>query len=180
VFFYVSDKNCYNTIRKSTEQRKMGSSKRMKLVAKQPIHLLFLLLIGVSACTSPSSGPFPSPTVPSTREVVATAWTALIEGQLVLEDGCLKVVEPVSQNTYTLVFPPDFSATISGDTVRITSGLVTGDRRDDLIMIGDAVQFGGGTPGILNDELQKTVPSNCQGPYWVFGGFLESKGTPEP
>lgn len=150
---------------------------RMNLVAKHPIHFLFLLLAGLSACASPSPHPLPNPTVPSTREVVATAWTALIEGQLVLADGCLKVVETVSQNTYTLVFPPDFSAAISGDTVRITSGLVTGDRREDLIMIGDAVQFGGGTPGILNDELQKTVPYNCQGPYWVFGGFPKSKGT---
>ncbi len=149
--------------------------KLMKLVAKRLTHFLFLLFIGLSACVSPSPRPLPSPTLQNTPQVAVTAWTALIEGQLVLMDGCLKVVESTSQTAYTLAFPPDFATTVSGDTVQITSDLVTGDHKEALLQIGETVRLGGGVPGTLNDDLRKTVHSTCQGPYWVFGGLPERK-----
>jgi hypothetical protein len=133
--------------------------------------IIILLLQGITACAVfPSSTPIPS----VTPYVSQTAWLAVIYGRLVEEDGCLKVIAQNNQSvSYTLVWPPDVSASITDDIVNVTFGLVTGNRREVVLHLGENVQVGGGETEKLGGQLQHTLPANCKGPYWVVGKSIE-------
>ncbi len=131
------------------------------------VSVLPLIFGSISACTS-------SPTPGSTPYVIQTAWLAVIYGRLIEEDGCLKVITQNNQSvSYTLVWPPDVSASIIDDIVNVTFGLVTGNRREVVLHLGENVQIGGGETEKLTEQLQQTVPTNCKAPYWVVGKNIE-------
>lgn len=132
--------------------------------------IISLLLLGTTACVvTPISTPIPS----STPYVIQTAWVAVIYGKLVEADGCLQVIDQLDQSSYTLAWPPDVSASVGGDTVTVTFGLVTGSRREVVLHLGENVQIGGGETERLDEKLQQTLPVNCPGPYWVVGKNIE-------
>jgi hypothetical protein len=134
------------------------------------IGITLLLLLATTACAGFSS---PTPTPGAAPGVVVTAWTAEIRGKLVERDGCLQVIDQLDQSLYTLAWPADTSAIVAADTVTVTFGLVTGDRREIVIHTGDAVQIGGGETEKLDSQLRRTLPANCSGPYWVVGNNIE-------
>lgn len=71
------------------------------------VFVLSLICVSISACTS-------LPTPDRTPYVIKTAWVAVIYGRLVEEDGCLEVIVQNNQSVaYTLVWPPDVSASIT-------------------------------------------------------------------
>jgi hypothetical protein len=100
---------------------------------------------------------------------VATAWLALLFGELVQIDGCVRVKDRDSDTSYLLVWPPDTAMTIEQDMVRIETGIVTGDHKEFVAHFGDQVRLGGGEETNINQELKSTVPAHCTGPYWVMG-----------
>jgi hypothetical protein len=102
-----------------------------------------------------------------------TAWTAALYGKLVKADGCLQVINQLDQSSYTLVWPPDVSASITDDAVHVTFGLVTGNRREVVLHLGENVQIGGGETERLDEQLQQSLSANCTGPYWVVGNNIE-------
>lgn len=77
-----------------------------------------------------------------------------------------------SNTSYLLVWPPDFVATTETNTVRVVSGIVTGNHKEVVLHIGTLVYLGGGEARHLDEQLQQTVPPNCQGPYWVVGNVV--------
>ena len=124
--------------------------------------LFFCTLLALTACklslpTNPTSEP----------HVIATAWTALLVGTLEKEGECLRVKDQDSEVSYLLVWPPDSSAESSEDRVRVVTGLVTGNRQEVVLDVGEIVHLGGGTTTHLDQSL--SVPANCPGPYWVVG-----------
>ena len=110
-----------------------------------------------------------SPTLTQTPEIVATAMTARLEGILVEQDGCLRVISHYTGTTYTLVWPADVSATFEVDTVRVINGIVRGDPTEVILNINEGVLLSGGEVKHLGEDLIQTVPSHCPDPYWVVG-----------
>ena len=134
------------------------------------IWIIVLPLLGTMACTV-----FPSPTPKhgASPGAVITAWTAEMRGRLVERDGCLQVINQLDQSAYTLAWPANVSAVTTADAVTVTFGLVTGNRSEVVLHIGDAVQIGGGETEKLDNQLQQRLTANCKGPYWVVGNNVE-------
>ncbi len=134
------------------------------------IGIILVLLLGTTAC---AVSPSPASTPGATPGVVITALTAEIRGKLVESDGCLRVINQVDQSARTLAWPPDVSAVVAADTVTVTFGLVTGDRREVMLQLGENVHIGGGEAEKLDAQLQQRLRANCSGPYWVVGNSIE-------
>jgi hypothetical protein len=132
--------------------------------------IILLLLLGIAAC---AAVPAHTPTPSVTPKVMITAWTAELDGMLVKADGCLQVMDQIDQSAYTLIWPADVSVAVTNDTVTVTFGLVTGSRREVVLRIGENVQIGGGETKKPGAQLQRTLPANCKGPYWVVGNNIE-------
>lgn len=137
------------------------------------VFILLSLLLTVTACNkTPTVTPTPS------QGIIATFMVSFTIGQVVEEDGCLKIVSKANTKN-TLVFPADASTTIAGDQVTIVTGLVTGEREETILKFGDWAYIGGGELSMLGEELLNTLPSKCQvPPYWVVGHRV--RPTPPP
>lgn len=139
--------------------------------------LLFGGLLAITACNSTSStSPTTTPMV--APQVVATSWTAELIGELVEVEHCIRVNDRDSNTSYLLVWPPDITATTDKYTVRVVTGVITGNRKEVVLHIGEIVRLSGGETESLDEQLRQGLPANCQGPYWVVGmevGSLEPK-----
>jgi hypothetical protein len=130
--------------------------------------LLFNGLLAMIACSLFSSAS--STTTPTAEpQVVATYWTAELVGELVEVEGCIRVNDRNSDTSYLLVWPPDIAATVENDTVRVVTGILTGNRKEVVLHLGEMVRLSGGETKNLGDQLRQTSPANCPGPYWVVG-----------
>lgn len=127
------------------------------------------LCVGLFTWTACNVGPHktsaPSPTATPQPKIVTTRLTALLTGELVLEDNCLRVAG------YLLAWPPEFTVDIREDTVEVADGL-TGEQV--TWRLGETVRVGGGeTPDDrLTEAVRERLPANCRGPYWLVGGWL--------
>jgi hypothetical protein len=131
------------------------------------IQILICLLFLATAC-KPTRTSIPSPS----PEVIATAMTAFVVGQVVEEDGCLLIKNKSLDNT--LVFPPDAFASVEGDQITFVTGIVTGEREEIVLNLGDWAHISGGEAFHLGEELLNTLPLKCQEPpYWVVGFNVE-------
>lgn len=132
------------------------------------------LLSAITACARSTYPPTTaistsSPSTATSLQVIATAWTAELAGTLDEVDGCLQVINNKNSTVYTLAWPPDFVVTVEGKVVKVIKGVVTGDREEVMLHIGDTVRLSGGETKYLNAQLQETVNENCPEPYWVVG-----------
>jgi len=92
---------------------------------------------------------------------------AEIFGTLVVVDDCIRVNHNKSDTSYLLVWPPDFTLITDNDTIQILNG-------DDEIVarVGGKLHIGGGevkSLSFFNKSMQKKLPPNCLGPYWIVG-----------
>lgn len=110
-----------------------------------------------------------------TPAVVSTRLTALLVGELVVIDNCVRVKPAEGETSYLLVWPPDFDFSVEGRSVRVTDNL---KRQDVTWQVGDIIRVGGGEASNPDAALLRRLPANCAGPYWVFGGWLEPTSTP--
>ena len=140
--------------------------------------ILLSLILAETACNkTPTVTPTVTPT--PTQGIIATFMLAVIRGQVVEEDVCLKIVYNDANMKDTLVFPPDASATIEGDQVTIVTGFVTGKREETVFKFGDWAFISGGELSILYEELLNTLPPKCQvPPYWVVGAEVRPAQPP--
>lgn len=90
---------------------------------------------------------------------------ALLEGELVQINGCLRV------NNYLLVWPYGFSVSTNGEVIQINNN--TGK---PIALVGDKVRVGGGEmPGDYIANFSVELPSSrCSGPYWIVGDVITS------
>jgi hypothetical protein len=127
-------------------------------------------IISLIACRpsiSQTTTPVIAPT--STQRIVVTAMTAQLMGRLEVVNGCLRVRNEKYDADYALVWPPDTSMTIEGEQVEVVTGIISGNRNEIILRLGDWVLLSGGETRELSDDLSQTLPSNCQGPFWVVG-----------
>ncbi len=113
--------------------------------------------------TSSSTPFFPVQNYPSEFSM-----TALLEGKLALEDGCLRVSDRGYDN-YLLVWPYGFSLSTEGGVIQIMD-----DTDRPIVRVGDELKVGGGE--IPDERIAKysaELPSDrCPGPYWIVGEVI--------
>lgn len=147
-----------------------------RLVCVMSLSLAFL-----SGCKSPATPELRTATVggqpvtPTARPVM----TSYIVGELSMMGECLTVVDE-HQAAYSLVWPPDVSASVEGDVVTITTGLVSGNVKVAQLRFGEQVFIGGGQVSVLDNQLKASIPEGCPSPYWVPGDRFEPVATELP
>ncbi len=90
---------------------------------------------------------------------------ALLEGELVLESGCLRA------GGYLLVWPHGFSLSTKDGVIQIIDA--TGK---PVARVGDKLKVGGGEmPSEIIAKYSVELPSaRCSGPYWIVGEVITS------
>lgn len=92
---------------------------------------------------------------------------ALIGGELVLANGCLRV-GTADGNSSLLVWDPSFSIREDQGVVQIINGA-----GEVVASVGDLVIIGGGfVPKPTYMELTEPLPEDCPGPYWLVGDSI--------
>ena len=93
---------------------------------------------------------------------------ALLEGQLVLEDGCLRATS-VNGTDYLLIWPHGYELTVDGQEIRIRDGSGVS------LSVGEEVRIGGGTRKLAHVRtlVEQPLPDDCPGPYWIVGEVLD-------
>ncbi len=104
-----------------------------------------------------------SPFFPVQKEPNPVRMTALLEGELMQINGCLRV------DDYLLIWPYGFSVSTSGGVIQINNS--TGK---PVAIVGDKVKLGGGEkPGDIIANFSSELPSSrCSGPYWIVGDVI--------
>jgi hypothetical protein len=97
---------------------------------------------------------------------------ALISGELVVQDGCLRV--QAGDESTLVIWQADYFLTDNDGILEILdeTGAV-------VAQIGEMVYIGGGEQPSVNDsELRQPIPAQCGGPYWRMGQFLPEEYIP--
>ena len=89
---------------------------------------------------------------------------AQIEGELVIEHGCIRV-EKIDGVDLLLIWPPGFELSVDGGDVRIS------DDTGTSLSVGEEVRIGGGGAplALVQVLVEQPLPNDCPGPYWVVG-----------
>jgi len=91
-------------------------------------------------------------------------------GTLVLANNCIRLNRDDTDNSYLLIWPPDFNMIIENGTIGIQNG-----NGQIVAHIGDRVHIGGGGINLLlmlDKYIQAQVPPQCTGPYWIIDDWL--------
>jgi len=129
--------------------------------------VLITMSFAMTACNT-ASMTTPSPT----KDIVTMRMTALLVGELVMTDGCLRVNDVNSGTSFLLVWPRgQHTVSVEGDTVRIVDRV---EGKTVVWHIGEIVCLGGGggkSIEHLDERLRPELPlsANCPGPYWIVG-----------
>ena len=99
---------------------------------------------------------------------VQTYMTALATGELMLTNGCLRLKGSDSDIGHLLVWPAGlFTPNIKDNEIQIL------DRNSQSVAyVGEEVCMSGGEVGpiqLLTEYVQRQIPLQCPGPYWVVG-----------
>lgn len=99
---------------------------------------------------------------------------ALIEGELILENGCLRVND-LYGNSILLIWRPGFSTRTEEEIVQV----VDSNTDKALVSVGDFVAVGGGfddNPTWMG--LTEPLPEECPGPYFIVGESIKKIDKP--
>jgi len=127
------------------------------------------MLLAMTACNTA-----PTPTPNPTAEIVTIRMTAVLIGELIVSDGCLRV-KADNGTSYLLVWPDEqHIVSVEGDTIRIVDRV---EGKTVVWHIGEIVRLGGGggeSIEHLDERLRPELPlpANCPGPYWIVGSVV--------
>lgn len=150
--------------------------------------LAFITLsLTITSCNANSVSTTPMTVLPTDsvvffprQKLVDGEWIRLsgeIYGEIIEEDGCLRLNSNEGRESYLIIWPPDYSLNTENDTIQIynAAGQIMGT-------IGERVHMGGGEinslEGVISvdQQLLEELPPNCTGPYWISAGII-SDGT---
>jgi hypothetical protein len=88
--------------------------------------------------------------------------TADLEGSLELVDGWLRL--EAFGSGYLLVWPYGFSVHGEGEEIQVLDG-----DGQVVAIVGESIRVGGGesTVEIVESYIGKSLPDDCQGPFWI-------------
>jgi hypothetical protein len=114
--------------------------------------------------------PVPDLFFPQLRARSAVFMAALLEGQLILEDGCLRVATSYDPTSNLIIWQTDYFPTLNGDQVEVLN-------RDGQVVarLGKPIALGGGGIQLSDDyirQLREPIPVTCAGPYFLMGDIV--------
>lgn len=132
------------------------------------------IFASITACASKAtSTPSLISSFPQSINTPSVFYDAVIKGELVLSNGCLRVND-VNGNSFLLIWRPGFSTRMDQEVVQVidSTGQVAAS-------VGDFVEVGGG--GDTNPTwygLAEPLPDNCPGPYFIVGESIKKIDRP--
>ena len=116
--------------------------------------------------------PVPDVFMPQLKQRDVAFMEALLIGELVVEDGCLRVHS--ENENYLVIWQADYYLTDNNGVLEILDETGT-----VVAQVGEMIYMGGGTQRSVDDtELHQTIPNQCGGPYWRMGQFLPEEYIP--
>jgi hypothetical protein len=112
----------------------------------------------------------------------AASMTALMEGQLIEENGCLRIAGQAGDASFLILWPFDSDLQLAGEGIEILNG-----SGEVIARVGQALRLAGGAmesttamAGFDEQILGLPLPA-CPGPYWVAGPLetLASQSVPD-
>lgn len=101
---------------------------------------------------------------------------ALLFGQLVERDDCLRVIPDAGTTSYLIVWPPNVRLHVQGDILQVVD-----DTGAERFQVGQHVRLSGGAikdaAGVESRQpLRRALPPACSGPYWIVGEEMSKSG----
>lgn len=118
--------------------------------------------------------PVPDVFMPQLKQRDVAFMTALLIGNLVVEDGCLRIRDVYTGESRLIIWQADYYLTVNDGVLAILdeTGAV-------VAQVGGRVYLGGGEQRAVNEsEMRQPLPESCGGPYWRMGGFLPEEYIP--
>ena len=127
--------------------------------------LLGVALLSIVACTEPDLS---NPYFPRQSHGDMDRLTGDMEGELVSENGCLRIRNIERGYDHLVIWPYDSEMTTDGQGVRVRIN----DGSEVSLSVGEEVRFGGGSVPLsyVQRRVLQPVPNECLGDlYWVVG-----------
>ncbi|PPD57506.1 hypothetical protein JP09_009265 [Dehalogenimonas etheniformans] len=125
--------------------------------------VLGLVLLSLSACTTPTVAYFP------VRHDSGISLLLPNYGKIVLEDGLLRFKENFSDTSYLLIWPHGFSYRVSGSRVEVLDAEGT-----VVAKTGQYKLIGGGPASSVEYYTGEQPPVPVPGPYWAMDRTLKN------
>ncbi len=134
--------------------------------------IFFVRVVYIKATAPPLGSHFPQKINPPSVYV-----DIMIEGNLTIENGCLRVRQKNTDgNGFLLIWDPRFSTRTEQGVVQV----IDSSTDEVLAKVGDLVVIGDGgdlaKPTWLS--LKMSIPNECTGPYWVVGEYIKKIDEP--
>lgn len=114
--------------------------------------------------------PDPSISLPQLRTRSGSFMTALMQGELIVQNGCLRVRPEGSAQSHLIIWQPDYFLHKNGNAREIL------DRSGRVVArVGEPIWIGGGEIPVtseLQQQLRSPIPQTCEGPYWLMGDIV--------
>jgi len=116
--------------------------------------------------------PVPDVFMPQLKQRDASYMAALIIGELIVQDGCLRIL---SEGESTLViWQADYFLTDNNGLLQVLD-----ETAEVVAQVGETIYLGGGEQSTIQaNELREPIPELCGGPYWRMGEFLPEEFIP--
>ena len=118
--------------------------------------------------------PVPDVFMPQLKQRDVTFMTALLIGDLVVENGCLRIQDVYTGQSRLVIWQADYYLTGNDGVLAVLdeTGAV-------VAQVGERVFMGGGEQSNVNEaEMHQPLPESCGGPYWRMGNFLPEEYIP--
>ncbi len=138
--------------------------KRKKVLVGLLLVVMVVSIAGITGCSSKRTDTPIEPFFPVQKEVQITFMTALLQGELVLDNGCLRVHDVL------VLWPHGYSWKTEGEGI-----LIIDDKGQIAGWVGEQIKLGGGeVPAYFAEEkIGQPLPDSCPGPYWLAGEVVE-------
>lgn len=133
------------------------------------VSTLVIILLIVTACSDKSiTTSSPAPFFPQQSDPKPDFMDALLVGELVLVDSCLRIMD-TDDNNYLPIWPQGFSLRMEKNIIQIVD-----DMGQIVAQVGDKLEVSGGEMPAehITEYSAQPIPSDCPGPYWIVGNQI--------
>ncbi len=145
-------------------------------------HLLkfIVIFLSVTACvnretsvptSTSTTAPSPDAHFPQVATPIGNV-DFLVTGELVLENGCLRVSKAnlATGDNFLLIWDKNFATRREQGVLQV----IDAHTSEVLASVDDYVEIGGGmAPTEIEKYLKEPIPIECPGPYWLVGEPLK-------